>query len=626
MATLPVRSVVDLAASSRAASNIIHLNVRSLKVKPLTARLSQQLPKPSAAFRSLYASSISAPVSLTDFRRKQSQAVLAYASQRKEIDGMSQEEVVKALRPETSNWKDPASYTLSYHELVDDPDSPVQYSRAINMANVSKPFPLKEWVDLHMPVCQTCQDHHARHGGLDGFFHHNARNECPFADVLSWLSGEWRIPLASMPPKAALDNYPSLYFDIPAITKEIKRMNEWGTIVRSEAHLIHPAMGVVKDSDVREACRILVAIGRPSPSEDKQDIAIINDHIRQVLAKGVTIPEHLGELKIIPVCFCFDGSKLLNGRVKDWKFQFAKVHDFVQLLNRRKKGSFMARIDLHKYFNQLPLHPDDWGMVGIRLPKDLQHMEKDLEEWISAFAQFGGKPFPAYANAVMAAICFILRAHGIDCVFMTDDIGIHADTKEECEALLAKAVASIRRLGLKIQDSKLIHPAQVMPFLGISIDTVNERLSIPLEKLESILRFIYHLLEAHASNNLVAKDLESLLGKLGWIVEVMIAGKAHLRALRKSPPSWWFHPTATSTPPSPWERKLWQTSSGGALSSRRQPLTPSGFPSGPTPPLTMSGSSLTPRVRLALVSPSATRSTKGSGRLRPCPSPRATRS
>ena len=318
-------------------------------------------------------------------------------------------------------------------------------------------------------------------------------------------------------------------------------MKEWGTIVRGEAHLVHPAMAVVKDSDVQEMCGILKAIGRPSPSEDKRDIAIINDHIRQVLAEGVPIPAHLGELKTIPARFCCDCSKTLHGRVKNWKFRFMAVHGFVQRLNRRRRGSWMARIDLQKYLNQLPLHKDDWGLVGLLLPKDLAHMEQDLEEWVSAYAQFGGKPFPAYANAVMASICFILKAHGIDCVFMTDDIGIHADTKEECEALLAKAVSIIRRLGLKLSEDKIIHPAQVMPFLGIEIDTINQRLSIPLSKLESILRAIHRVLAAHRDNTLLAKDLESLLGKLGWIVEIMIAGKAHLRALRKSLPLWWFH-------------------------------------------------------------------------------------
>jgi hypothetical protein len=477
-------------------------------------------------------------VCLTEFRRKASQANLAYAKQRKDLDGFSEEEVLRALRPELFDWKDPGAYTFSYQEIVDGSNSAVQYTRQVNMSKAKGPFPLKEWVDLHRPVCQVCQDHWARHGGIEGFLRHNDRNQCPLADVLCWLSGEWRIPLASIPPKASLENYPSLYFDIPAITKEIQRMKEWGTIVRGEAHLVHPVMGVVKDSDVREVCRILSAIGRPSPSEDKKDVALINEHINQILEEGVPIPPHLGELKPIPVRLCVDCSKLLNDRVQDWKFSFAKVHDFVRLLG---KGSWMARIDAQKYFNQLPLHPDDWGMLGIRLPKDLHYMEKDLEEWISAYAQFGGKPFPAYANAVMAAICFILRAHGIECVFMTDDIGICASSKEECEALLAKAVGIIRRLGVKIQDLKIIHPAQVMPFLGILIDTLNMRLSIPREKLESILRFIQHLLECHEGNTLLAKDLESLLGKLGWIVEVMIAGKAHLRALRKSLPSWWFH-------------------------------------------------------------------------------------
>jgi Reverse transcriptase (RNA-dependent DNA polymerase) len=464
--------------------------------------------------------------------------MLAYALQRKEVDGLSQEEIVKVLQPELFDWRDPGHYTHAYHALVDVPGSPVEYSREVNMTNTEKPFPLRPWVELHVAVCRPCQDFMRKCGSVEVFMHRNASNPCPLADTLSWLSGEWRIPFESIPPAGAKDNYKSLFYDIHAAKKEIDRMKEWGTIVPGEAHLVHPAMGVIRDSDLRDACRILHAIGRPSPAEDKKSIALINEHIKAILEEGVPIPPHLGVLKEIAVRFCIDASKLLNTKIKDWKFTFAKVHDLVRLL---RKGWRIARIDLHKYFNQLPLHRDDWKMFGLRLPKDLERLEEEFEEWISAFCHFGGKPFPAYANAVMAAICFILQGHGIQCVYMTDDIAICAPTLEECKAQLEKAIRIIKQLGLKIQETKILHPAQVMPFLGILIDTVNERLSIPPEKLDNIHRAILRILEDYQNGSLLASDLESLIGKLGWIVEVMIAGKAHLRSLRLALPRWWFH-------------------------------------------------------------------------------------
>ena len=39
----------------------------------------------------------------------------------------------------------------------------------------------------------------------------------------------------------------------------------------------------------------------------------------------------------------------------------------------------------------------------------------------------------------------------------------------------------------------------------------------------------------------MATDLESLVGKLTWVVEVMIAGKAHIWPLRQALPHGWYH-------------------------------------------------------------------------------------
>ena len=178
-------------------------------------------------------------------------------------------------------------------------------------------------------------------------------------------------------------------------------MKEWSVIVPGKPHLIHPVMAVIRDSDLHDACRILQAISHPSPSEEKCDIQAINSHIATILSSDVSVPSHLGQLKPVKVRFCVDASVLLNPFIKKWRFPYASIHDAVSLL---QKGWFMARIDLKRFFQQLPLHEQDWPMLGLRLPKDLRHLTEEVETWVSAFAHFGGSPFPAYANGIMSAL------------------------------------------------------------------------------------------------------------------------------------------------------------------------------------------------------------------------------
>ena len=114
-------------------------------------------------------------------------------------------------------------------------------------------------------------------------------------------------------------------------------------------------------------------------------------------------------------------------------------------------------------------------------------------------------------------------------------------TEAECQSQLQQAVALLVRLGWILQEDKLLGPSQQLPFVGIVIDTIDERLSIPADKLDNYLRSIRRVLADEAAGQLLAKDLESLIGKLSWVVEVMIAGKAHLWPLRQSLPHGWYH-------------------------------------------------------------------------------------
>lgn len=103
-----------------------------------------------------------------------------------------------------------------------------------------------------------------------------------------------------------------------------------------------------------------------------------------------------------------------------------------------------------------------------RNPPTLHSIELDLFVccWIagatynSAFAQFGGKPFPAYSNGVSATGSTILREAGIPNVFMTDDYFFSGRTAEECQANINKAIEILSALGFRINPAKVTPPSQ----------------------------------------------------------------------------------------------------------------------------------------------------------------------
>lgn len=273
-----------------------------------------------------------------------------------------------APRPQPHPWNDPAGYVRSYRAIVESPDCPVLYSRAIPMSKVHSPFPLPAWWEAHAPGCSICSQHEATYGGVLAAILHNHHNECWLADVLAWLAGQWRIPVSGAPVPARRPNHPSLLWSPLAMRPEVQRMLEWGVLTRQPPTIVNPCMAVVKESDVVEQCRLAEALGRPCPSSQPQDVEAINHHILELKGEGVRAPPDMGVLKEIKVRFCIDLSSLVNPFTFKWPFSYASCSDLVALVG---PGWYMAKLDLERFFNQLPLHEEDQPLLGARLPAEI---------------------------------------------------------------------------------------------------------------------------------------------------------------------------------------------------------------------------------------------------------------
>jgi len=136
----------------------------------------------------------------------------------------------------------------------------------------------------------------------------------------------------------------------------------------------------------------------------------------------------------------------------------------------------------------------------------------------------------------MAPVSDILTKRRIPNVFMIDDMAVVGATREECQRNLDAAVDLFRRLGLRLNPAKIVPPSQVMEFLGIRIDSVSQQLSIAPEKLEHYRRRVAEALADDEASSLSVRQLESLLGKLNWYCEVLIAGRARLSRIRACVP------------------------------------------------------------------------------------------
>jgi hypothetical protein len=86
----------------------------------------------------------------------------------------------------------------------------------------------------------------------------------------------------------------------------------------------------------------------------------------------------------------------------------------------------------------------------------------------------------------------------------------------------------IESLGLLINWSKTCEPSQLMTYLGIQIDCVNRRLTLPDEKLE---KFRVLVDEWSRRKRVTKLELQGFLGKLNWAARVVRGGRTFLHRL-----------------------------------------------------------------------------------------------
>lgn len=434
------------------------------------------------------------------------------------------------------------------------------YDRSIQVGPDHQPstdFVLPEWLREHQRICEHCQ----QWTSFADYCAHNQVNTCYFSHIFCWLYGNWRFPLWRRPAPGVRDNHASFSWSPVSMAVELDRMLERGHLVEGEPDLIHPSMGVVKSSDLRDRLTALAIIGQLSPHTEPHQVDKLNDDLES--ARASLPPNHhmLPRLKkiktryttpcplppghpsIIPCTskapqsshvtatlfplrrYCHDQSILLNPDTIPIPIECSTVHDATAELD---SDWHMAKLDLERMFNQLGIHPADQPLVGARFEVEGQ----GVKTFISPRAQFGGMLYPQYASTLMAEVAKILRSYGLKVVFLMDDIFLCGPTRQACDHALTQALSILRRIGWILQDDKIEGPSQELVFLGVLINTRLRRLSIPPERLELIIMAIREVLSAHSQGLLTFRQLMSPVGRLNWCAEVMIAGRPRVKRIR----------------------------------------------------------------------------------------------
>ena len=112
--------------------------------------------------------------------------------------------------------------------------------------------------------------------------------------------------------------------------------------------------------------------------------------------------------------------------------------------------------------------------------------------------------------------------------YLDDFLIIGPPRSNECKRALHESLQLCDRLGFPIAPHKLEGPATRLAFLGILIDTVNDTLSLPADKLARLKATIA---EWRTRKYCKKRELLSLIGVLQHACRVVRAGRTFLRRM-----------------------------------------------------------------------------------------------
>ena len=242
---------------------------------------------------------------------------------------------------------------------------------------------------------------------------------------------------------------------------------------------------------------------------------------RCIHALGAVVKAN-GKLRPITDCSRPDNLSINNFMLTTFEtFTYKSVEDAVQVLD---EGDFMCVVDISSAYRSVNVNPAHANFQG--LSWDFGNGPTLLIDRRLCFGlRCAPKIFNSISNFIMQSAIHLGASRIINYL---DDFLIVAPTATTALADRLIVTDLLQHLGFQVSWPKVSEPNQVTTFLGITIDSINMELSLPLEKVEKLKSLLLSLIERkHATK----KELERVGGLVSHCSYVIKGGRTFSRRI-----------------------------------------------------------------------------------------------
>ncbi|MEM6772491.1 MAG: reverse transcriptase domain-containing protein, partial [Bacteroidota bacterium] len=230
-----------------------------------------------------------------------------------------------------------------------------------------------------------------------------------------------------------------------------------------------------------------------------------------------------GKWRLIIDLSALEGRSVNDGIDPDnFSLQYIKVDDVITMVGRLGVGALMAKFDVLSAFRNVPIHPADRHLLGMKWRGNY---------YVDLALPFGLRSAPFIFDSIASLVEWILRHnyHVSSLLHYLDDF-ITAGPPESpvCSYNLATAINVCSYLGLPLHPDKCEGPSSSLVILGIELDSVTQTARLPETKLSQLRALLDHWANRQWCRR---SELESLIGHLHHAAKVVWPGRTFIRRM-----------------------------------------------------------------------------------------------
>ena len=200
-----------------------------------------------------------------------------------------------------------------------------------------------------------------------------------------------------------------------------------------------------------------------------------------------------------------------------------KMETLSQALHMVRRGTYLASIDIKDAFYSVPIRASHKKYLKFMWRGDMLQFRAMPNGYCDAMRIFTKILKPVFAS---------LREMGYESVVYVDDSLLQGDTLEECLQNVKITLSCLQELGFTIHPRKsVLHPTQIITFLGFIINTVNMTVTLTVDKKEKIRNMGLGLL---SKDNRTIRMVSRFIGNLTASFEAVPHGRLYYRHLEFS--------------------------------------------------------------------------------------------